>query len=80
MAAAAGAVPDVYLSAGVPFEQFEASLMLAAEAGAGVAGFMCGRALWSDAVGVFGAQGESALTDWLADVGPARLKRLIAAL
>lgn len=80
VATAAGAVPCVYLSAGVPFERFEAALVLAREAGAGLAGFMCGRALWSDAIGVFGAHGEAALTDWLSGVGRARLTRLIAAL
>ncbi len=70
----------VYLSAGVAFEFFEASLMMAREAGVNFSGFMCGRAIWSDAVGVFGRDGESALVDWLADTGRARLQRLIAAV
>jgi tagatose 1,6-diphosphate aldolase len=77
---AAGSIPVVFLSAGVPFDWFEASLHLAREAGVRLAGFMCGRSIWSDAVGVFGEQGEAALTDWLGDVGQARLRRLIAAL
>lgn len=70
----------VYLSAGVSFEFFEASLMMAREAGVRFSGFMCGRAIWSDAVGVFGRDGDSALTDWLADTGRTRLQRLIAAV
>ena len=77
---AAGARDVVYLSAGVPFERFEASLRMAREAGVKLAGFMCGRALWSDAVGVFGAGGEAALRSWLRDTGRRRLDRLIAAL
>lgn len=70
----------VYLSAGVTFERFEASLKMAVEAGVGFSGFMCGRAIWSDAVSVFGENGEAALNDWLADTGQTRLSRLIAAL
>ncbi|MEM8915546.1 MAG: tagatose 1,6-diphosphate aldolase [Pseudomonadota bacterium] len=79
-AAAAGDTPLVYLSAGVSFDRFEASLELAGEAGVTFAGFMCGRAIWSDAVEVFGREGETGLRDWLSDVGIDRLKKLIAAL
>jgi len=70
----------VYLSAGVPFEWFEASLQLASEASVKFSGFMCGRALWSDAVDVFGSGGEAKLRQWLSQVGVARLERLIKAL
>ena len=70
----------VYLSAGVPFDRFEASIRLAAEAGVGLSGFMCGRALWSDAVGIFGDEGEAALRGWLSSTGRDRLSRLIDAL
>ncbi len=79
-AAAAGNVPLVYLSAGVPFDWFEASLKMAGDAGVDFSGFMCGRAIWSDAVDLFGQKGEDALKGWLEDVGVRRLKRLIAAL
>jgi tagatose 1,6-diphosphate aldolase len=70
----------VFLSAGVPVERDEASLRLARRSGAPFAGFMCGRALWSDAVGVFGAAGEAAMTEWLMTTGRARLARLVAAV
>lgn len=70
----------VYLSAGVAFEAFEASLEMANEAGVSFDGFMCGRAIWSDAVAIFGTDGEAGLRDWLADVGRARLTRLVNAL
>lgn len=76
-AAPANGLPIVYLSAGVPFEWFQTSLEMATEAGVDYAGFMCGRSIWSEAVGVFGAHGEPALHDWLADTGLTRLKRLI---
>jgi len=77
---AARELPLVFLSAGVPFDQFEASLTLAREAGAQFDGFMCGRALWSEGVGVFGANGELALTDWLMTTGRKRLARLVDAV
>jgi tagatose 1,6-diphosphate aldolase len=78
--AAARGLPVVFLSAGVPFEAFEASLRLACASGARFDGFMCGRALWSEAIHVFGEQGESAMVDWLMTIGRARLARLIAAV
>ena len=79
-AAAAGDIDLVYLSAGVAFDWFEASLQMAREAGVNYRGFMCGRAIWSDAVGIFGTDGEAALRAWLTDTGRSRLARLIAAL
>lgn len=78
VARAAGDVPFVFLSAGVPFDRFEASLVMADEASCGHAGFMCGRAIWSDAVGVFGQGGPAAMRDWLSDIGLSRLRRLKA--
>jgi tagatose 1,6-diphosphate aldolase len=77
---AARGVPVVFLSAGVPFDRFEASLRLARESGARFAGFMCGRALWSEAIGIFGESGEAAMVEWLETTGRARLVRLIAAV
>ena len=58
----------------------EETLTMAREAGVEFRGFMCGRAIWSDAVGVFGTEGEVALRGWLEDTGGDRLRRLIAAL
>jgi tagatose 1,6-diphosphate aldolase len=78
--APARSLPVVFLSAGVPFDWFEASLQMAVQSGAPFAGFMCGRSIWSDAVAVFGAEGEGAMRAWLADTGMARLRRLIAAV
>lgn len=69
----------VYLSAGVSFERFEASLRMAREAGVDFSGFMCGRAIWSEAVPVFGDRGEDALRDWLLETGRSRVHRLIDA-
>ena len=79
-AAAAGPIPLVYLSAGVSFDWFEQSLKLAREAGVAAAGFMCGRAIWADAVAEFGSGGNARLTEWLTGKGRRRLERLKAAL
>lgn len=79
-AAAAGDTPLLYLSAGVTFEQFEAGLKLARAAGVNMAGFMCGRAIWSDAIAVFGAEGPEAAERWMADEGLRRLGKLAEAL
>ena len=79
-ASAANGLDLVYLSAGVSFEWFEASLKMAGEAGVPFNGFMCGRAIWSDAVEVFGKAGEKALISWLEDTGMLRLNKLIKAL
>lgn len=79
-AAAAGSVPFLYLSAGVSFAQFEAGLRMARRAGAEPAGFMCGRAIWSDAIGVFGAEGPAATERWMDDEGRRRLAKLTEAL
>ncbi len=78
-AAPAGHLDLVYLSAGVSFEWFESSLKLASEADVKFNGFMCGRALWSDAIDIFGTGGEDALRRWLRDTGLPRLTRLIKA-
>lgn len=79
-AAVANGIPLVYLSAGVSFDWFEHSLALARDSGVEAAGFMCGRAIWSDAIIEFGEGGESRLIDWLSGEGRDRLIRLKAAL
>ncbi len=70
----------VYLSAGVSFDWFKASLSMAREAGVAYNGFMCGRALWSDAIAVFGSDGETAVRQWLRENGQSRLAQLISAV
>ena len=75
-AEAAGDIPLLYLSAGVTFDQFEAGLRLARSAGVDMAGFMCGRAIWSDAIAIFGAEGPATTENWMADEGLRRLRRL----
>lgn len=70
----------VYLSAGVSFEWFEQSLRMAREAGVDFNGFMCGRALWADAIDVYGSGGEDALRAWLSSTGLSRLEKLKSAL
>ncbi len=79
-AAAAGEIPLLYLSAGVSFEQFRDGLKLARKAGVKAKGFMCGRAIWSDAIGLFGAQGPAAMARWMEDTGRDRLARLKEAI
>lgn len=78
--AAARGLRVVFLSAGVPFEQFEAALMMARESGARFNGFMCGRAIWNEAVAIFGAKGEATMIDWLMTTGRERLARLVTAM
>jgi tagatose 1,6-diphosphate aldolase len=64
-AASAANKPFIYLSAGVGNSQFTESLRMAAEAGAGHSGVLCGRATWKDGIPVFAKQGVKALEDWL---------------
>ena len=47
----AAGVPWVILSAGVDIEEFLVQVDLAVEAGA--SGFLCGRAIWKDAIGLY---------------------------
>jgi len=75
-AAAAGDIPLLYLSAGVTFEQFRDALKMSREAGVNAKGFMCGRAIWSDAIGIFGADGPAAMERWMKTTGCDRLAQL----
>ena len=75
---AASGIPLLYLSAGVSFEWFKASLNMAIKAEVDCSGFMCGRALWSEAIKVFGEQGEEGLKSWLNTTGQNRLNELIS--
>jgi tagatose 1,6-diphosphate aldolase len=75
-AAAAGDCDLVYLSAGVTFPRFAASLKMASEAEVDFHGFMCGRAIWSDGIEIFGRTGETGLREWLQKEGRNRLATL----
>lgn len=75
-AAAAGDTPLLYLSAGVTFEGFRDALALSRKAGVKAQGFMCGRAIWSDAISIFGADGPAAMARWMQDTGRDRLASL----
>ncbi|MEP2531495.1 tagatose 1,6-diphosphate aldolase [Shimia sp.] len=79
-AEAAGDIPLLYLSAGVTFEQFRDALSFSRNAGVDALGFMCGRAIWSDAIGIFGAQGPAAMERWMQTTGRARLADLKEAI
>lgn len=73
---AAGDIPLLYLSAGVTFEQFRDALALSRKSGVNARGFMCGRAIWSDAIEIFGANGPQAMERWMQTTGRARLAEL----
>ncbi|MFK7878989.1 tagatose 1,6-diphosphate aldolase [Roseobacter sp.] len=75
-AEAAGDIPLLYLSAGVTFEQFRDALRMSRDAGVNACGFMCGRAIWSDAIGIFGAEGPAAMARWMESTGRDRLAQL----
>lgn len=79
-AEAAGDIPLLYLSAGVAFEQFRDALKFARGAGVTPLGFMCGRAIWSDAVEIFGTQGSGAMGQWMRTTGRDRLAKLKEAI
>jgi tagatose 1,6-diphosphate aldolase len=73
---AAGAVPYIYLSAGVNISQFVDSLGLAAAAGARFSGVLCGRATWQEGATAYARGGRLALDAWLAVNGVANLERI----
>jgi len=79
-AEAACDIPILYLSAGVAFEQFRDSLKLSRTAGVSAKGFMCGRGIWSDAIGIFGAEGPLAMARWMETAGRERLAQLKEAI
>ncbi|NWJ46203.1 MAG: tagatose 1,6-diphosphate aldolase [Chloroflexi bacterium] len=68
--------PFIYLSAGVDDDVFRESLELAAEAGVGYSGVLCGRATWKEGVPVFGEKGGAALEEWLLDRGVKNIQAL----
>jgi tagatose-1,6-bisphosphate aldolase len=64
--------PWAVLSAGVPFDQFTDIIRIAAEEG-GASGFIAGRSVWREVVGLAGPHREEFLTT----VARPRLERLI---
>ncbi len=72
--AALAGVPWALLSAGVPFEQFAERVAIAVDAGAG--GFIAGRAIWGEAVGL---EGDDRVA-FLDEVSRPRLARLVQVL
>jgi tagatose 1,6-diphosphate aldolase len=68
-ASEAASLPFIYLSEGVANQTFAEALTLAAEAGSGFSGVLCGRAIWQDGVPVFVLRGAAALEDWLQEHG-----------
>lgn len=72
--------PYIYLSAGVGIDEFIASLELAAEAGTGYSGVLCGRAVWQEGVPVYVREGRAGLDDWLTRDGVRNVKRILECL
>ncbi len=65
-------VPWAVLSAGVPFDEFAAALRISCDEG-GTSGFIAGRSIWKDAVGM----DRVARQAFLADEGRRRLEKLV---
>lgn len=75
-AASAAGTPFIYLSEGVSNETFQYALELAAEAGVGFSGVLCGRATWQDGVAILVKKGAKALEDWLLEEGVKNIQRV----
>src|SRR5882724_7559986 len=73
-------LPFIYLSEGVSNETFSDALAIAAEAGSGFSGVLCGRATWQDGVSAFVQNGEAALDAWLNDQGVKNIQNVNAGL
>lgn len=79
-ASQAATLPFLYLSEGVSNEIFVNALGIAAEAGSGFSGVLCGRAIWQDGVAVFVRSGAAALEDWLCEHGVRNIQTVNAHL
>ncbi len=75
-AAACASIPFIYLSEGVSNDTFRYGLELAADAGVGFSGVLCGRATWKDGVEIFVKQGPAALQDWLGREGVRNIENI----
>jgi tagatose 1,6-diphosphate aldolase len=78
--ASAAARPFIYLSGGCTDEEFCEMLEMAAEAGAGYSGVLCGRASWQGAIAIYANEGAAALERWLADRGLKNIQALNSVL
>ena len=72
----AGDIPLVYLSAGVSFDTFAQGLEFVKSAQIPFRGFVCGRAIWSELVSVFGEQDIEGAEHWVQTEGVCRLQTL----
>lgn len=79
-AAEAASQPFIYLSAGVDMGVFAEALELAAEAGTGFNGVLCGRATWKGAIPVYAQQGADATRAYLDDEGVRNIETLNATI
>ncbi len=75
-AASAARRPFIFLSAGVTDQVFIETLEVAAEAGTGFSGVLCGRATWQDGIPIYAQQGLAALEEWLESKGVANITAL----
>ncbi len=72
--------PFIYLSAGVTNPIFIETLHLAAESGTKFNGVLCGRATWSDGIGIYAKQGPEAFKQWLETTGLENIQNVNKAL
>ena len=68
--------PYVFLSAGISFINFLKGLELINKSGINYLGFLCGRAIWNDAIDVYCHNGKESLIKWLNEEGIRRVKLL----
>ncbi|HFE0806973.1 TPA: tagatose-bisphosphate aldolase [Streptococcus agalactiae] len=62
-------LPYIFLSAGVPAQLFQETLVFAKEAGAKFNGVLCGRATWAGSVKEYVGKGEAGARQWLRTIG-----------
>lgn len=68
--------PFIYLSAGVPTEEFRNELIFAGKNGTRYSGILGGRATWLDGVQVYADGGKDALLKWLDTQGKQNVEEL----
>lgn len=69
-------IPFIYLSGGVSNAVFRESLQLAADAGTGFCGVLCGRATWQGGIREYGKSGVKGLKRWLQEEGVSNIQAL----